>query len=327
MKQRIGIAIDERGWHERYAEGARTLDLPFELFDIRDSDWINRVKRYACVVWRVSTDIPWLEQGFEKIYFMNAHLGIRTFPNWSTFATYDNKRAQAYLFSEQNVPTPRTLVSYDRRECEAFLESATFPFVSKTAGGSASRGVRLIRNRRSAQKQIGQVFGDSLTERVLRRLGRQYPRRVDTPRGYVYWQEFIRNNERDCRITVLGKRYVFILYRRNRSGDFRASGSGMLEYEGPAGQREARFLVELCRRNDYDCMAFDLLFRGEDFVVSEMSCTFPMTFLDAVPQYYDCVEDRTNVIRADRVWAQTLFMRYVGNWFTMKGERESGVRI
>src|SRR5687768_9192585 len=93
----IGIAKDVKGWYERFEQAARRQNLNFEIFDIARSDWMQQVRRYACIVWRPSIEHPWLEQAKEKIYFMESELGLRVFPNWKTFSLYDNKKAQAYF--------------------------------------------------------------------------------------------------------------------------------------------------------------------------------------------------------------------------------------
>lgn len=48
-------------------------------------------------------------------------------------------------------------------------------------------------------------------------------------KGYVYFQEFLPGNTFDTRIVVIGKR-AFGCVRDNRDKDFRASGSGRVDY-------------------------------------------------------------------------------------------------
>src|SRR5262245_22007624 len=95
--QRIGIAIDKTGWWSKYEELAKAMDLDHEVFEIERSDWLERTKRFACVLWRPNLDPPYCDEAREKIYFIEQFLQKRVFPNWSTFWHYDNKRAQAYL--------------------------------------------------------------------------------------------------------------------------------------------------------------------------------------------------------------------------------------
>lgn len=49
-------------------------------------------------------------------------------------------------------------------------------------------------------------------------------------KDYVYFQKFLPNNTYDIRITVIGER-CFGFIRYNRENDFRASGSGKIEYD------------------------------------------------------------------------------------------------
>src|SRR5690606_15154424 len=49
-------------------------------------------------------------------------------------------------------------------------------------------------------------------------------------KGYLYFQEFMPKNEFDTRLIVIGNR-CFGIRRYNRTGDFRASGSGLIKYE------------------------------------------------------------------------------------------------
>jgi glutathione synthase/RimK-type ligase-like ATP-grasp enzyme len=283
----VGIARDAKGWFERFEQYGRDLGLMCEVFDIGRSDWLSRVPKYACVVWRPSFEHPWLEQAREKIYFMETQLKIRVFPNWNTFWMYDNKKAEAYLLRELEVPRPETFVSYCRDECDEYLGICKFPIVSKTSGGAGSSGVRLLRTPADARREVQRVFGGRFRKRAFARLGYSTPLRLTRPEEYVVWQEFIPGNQGDCRITIIGGRYGYVLYRRNRPGDFRASGSGLLSYDGPVGEHEVSFLADVCRKSGFDTMAFDVLFRGSDFVVTEMSYTHPIAFLDKVPGSYE----------------------------------------
>jgi hypothetical protein len=49
-------------------------------------------------------------------------------------------------------------------------------------------------------------------------------------RGYIYFQDFIPDNEYEFRVFAIGKR-VFAYRRRVRSGDFRASGTGNFDFD------------------------------------------------------------------------------------------------
>ena len=48
-------------------------------------------------------------------------------------------------------------------------------------------------------------------------------------RGKIVVQEFIPGLKNDYKVLIFGSKY-YVLYRRVREGDFRASGQGLLEY-------------------------------------------------------------------------------------------------
>jgi hypothetical protein len=78
-------------------------------------------------------------------------------------------------------------------------------------------------------------------------------------KGYLYFQDFLPNNTKDTRVTVIGDR-AFAYTRGVRPHDFRASGSGRLNYD--LGQIDIR-CVELAhryaRRIGGQSMAFDFI--------------------------------------------------------------------
>ena len=57
------------------------------------------------------------------------------------------------------------------------------------------------------------------------REGKLFPKEL----GYVYFQEFIDDNKQDIRVSVIGGK-AWAFKRRVRDNDFRASGSGMIDY-------------------------------------------------------------------------------------------------
>ena len=59
---------------------------------------------------------------------------------------------------------------------------------------------------------------------------RRWDKEMGLERGYVYFQDFIPDNKFDTRITVINNHYAFGFTRNVRKNDFRASGSGSIDY-------------------------------------------------------------------------------------------------
>ena len=319
----LGIAVDKTGWWRRFEETAESLGLHHEVFEIERSDWMDRVDRYGYVLWRPNLDPPFGEEAKEKIFFMERHLGRRVFPNWSTFWHYDNKRAQAYFFRRYGVPSPETFVSFLEEDARTYLEGRALPLVSKRAGGASSDEVRSLVDTRAARRELRRVFSRPPLTRALARLGISLRMSSRSQSGYVLWQEMVPGNRRDLRVTVIGRRYAFAYYRNNRPGDFRASGSGLIDYEVPTPTREMCYCIGLCREHDFDSMAFDIVYRGDQFQILEMSYAFVDRLIHQVPGHYT-LEDGQLQFHPGHVWPQELVVRHVRDQMIADGAIPDG---
>ena len=308
----LGIAWDKTGWWRRYAEFAQHAGIDFEIFEMERSDWISAVRRHHLILWRANLDPPFAEEAKEKIYFTERFLGRRIVPNWDTFWHYDNKRAQAYMFALQDIPSPSTFVSYSRAEADAHVSALHFPVVSKRAGGAASENVWLLAKPASARQEVRRAFGDPLWVKALRRVGIQLRLTPRSQSGDVIWQQFIPSNPRDLRITVIGNDRVFAFWRNNRPNDFRASGSGSIDYTTEGVEEECLVCLDICRRNNFDSMAFDLVYDEGRFLVLEMSCAFNDEAIYRAPSHFVIDPGTTRLRRVDgHVWPQALQIDYV----------------
>jgi glutathione synthase/RimK-type ligase-like ATP-grasp enzyme len=114
-------------------------------------------------------------------------------------------------------------------------------------------------------------------------------RSIHWERGYAYFQEFIPANDHDTRVTVIGDR-AFAFRRMVRPGDFRASGSGSIDYDpGAIDQECIRTAFEAARKIGTTCIAFDFVRRPSDGVqlIIEMSFAFKSEAVFACPGHWD----------------------------------------
>jgi glutathione synthase/RimK-type ligase-like ATP-grasp enzyme len=79
-------------------------------------------------------------------------------------------------------------------------------------------------------------------------------------KNYVYYQKYLPNNNFDTRVTVIGDR-AFAFRRFNRTRDFRASGSGKIDYDMDSiDKRMIKIALETSEECGFQCMAFDFLY-------------------------------------------------------------------
>lgn len=148
---------------------------------------------------------------------------------------------------------------YSKTDARKWIKTAEFPLVFKLRGGSGATNVKLVQNIKHAEKLINRSFGkgflsidriQNIKERlyklrkspntknifyVLKGLVRYFiPTETEIfsiyHKGYIYFQNFIPNNNYDTRVEVIGNRCTAIR-RYNRKNDFRTSGSGDWDFD------------------------------------------------------------------------------------------------
>jgi hypothetical protein len=299
-------------------------------------DWLEAVRPHDLILWKPYTmGVSGAAHFKEKIFLLESHLGKLVVPNYATIWHFESKIAQSHLFALEGVPTPATVATFDDEEAAALLSTCPMPVVVKRSEGASSQYVRLVRSRKEARRLLewafcgerywkarqmgGPLLWSALTlvpNRWFWKFLLQYALGKEIP-AHLYWQEYVAGNEADLRITVIGDRYAYGFWRKNRPRDFRASGSGVLDFTRPIPEAPVRYCLELSRRLGVDSMAYDLLFRGDQFLIGEMS----YAYLDAPPYktagHYE-LDDRGGLAFVPgHVWPQTLWVE----WALRKWER------
>lgn len=118
-------------------------------------------------------------------------------------------------------------------EFMAAADGLPYPVLIKRPEGSMSRGVSLAGNRHEAVRIARRVMHTpDITLKIrdiLRQLKHKNYVRESWHRRKIMVQEFIPGLKNDYKVLVFGSKY-YVLFRKVREGDFRASGQGLLEY-------------------------------------------------------------------------------------------------
>lgn len=116
-------------------------------------------------------------------------------------------------------------------ELKGFEKNLSYPLIIKEAKGAMSKGVFLARNSKELYRYVKKVsdtpnlkFKLWETAKYIRRNGRI--KISSTNRNKFVIQNFIEDLDGDFKVLVYGEKY-YILKRKNRKNDFRASGSGI----------------------------------------------------------------------------------------------------
>jgi glutathione synthase/RimK-type ligase-like ATP-grasp enzyme len=115
----------------------------------------------------------------------------------------------------------------------------------------------------------------------------EYARVTGRENGYVYFQDYIPDNEFDIRVIVIGRR-AFAIKRLVRDNDFRASGSGSILYDkSNFNDNTIRLAFEISEKLNDQCMAYDFVFMNDKPLVVEISYGFSMKGYDECVGYWE----------------------------------------
>jgi len=311
------LAIHHRpgSFSDRWIAYCEEQGIDYKIVNAFDTDIIQQVSDCDAFMWHHNHTAFKDKLTAKRILFALEHAGIKVFPNFKTGWHFDDKVAQKYLLEAIGAPLVPSYVFYDKQEALDWVSKTTFPKVFKLKGGSGSSNVRLVKSSQEAKKIIKTAFsrGFSQSSRLgvfkehLRKIkeGEQgiligvakalfrlvalsdYAKQQSTEKGYVYFQDFVPNNDFDVRVVVVAgraaaeKRYV-------RENDFRASGSGKFSYED-IDERIIKIAFETAKKLNLQSAAFDFIYDNENKpLIVEVSYGFGTGGISKAPGYWDC---------------------------------------
>jgi glutathione synthase/RimK-type ligase-like ATP-grasp enzyme len=241
---------------KKYIDILEYNNIPYKLFNINDINLFNEIKNLDFLIYafpHTHTEKKW---GKNIIYLIEKEIGIPCFPNYNEIWHYDEKLIQTILFQSHDLPFIPTRVFFDKKAADDWLINTEYPLVFKLSSGAGSGAVSLIKSYAEAKKITKRIFtkginqkdvpGSNTEESMLRRwkynmeqwirsnyhssYGREYEKYYEKQVGYAIFQQFLPDNHFDTRVNIIGDR-AFAFRRMNRPNDFRASGSGRIDYD------------------------------------------------------------------------------------------------
>ena len=251
--------IISSGFTDRWIEYCSLNSIPFIKVNCYDSNIIEILQDCSALMWHWNYEY-YQDYLFAKQLLVTLNkLEFKVFPEfWTTFL-FDDKLGQKYLFEALNLPIPKTYVFYEKKSAISWAHSIQYPIVFKLRCGAGSQNVQLVSSFSSANKLIKKAFSSGFNSRnnyqiikdrylkfnrnknsnslydLIKSIYRLFIPKFDSKVikreiGYVMFQEFLPNNDFDTRLIILGNR-CFGITRFNRKNDFRASGSGFIDYD------------------------------------------------------------------------------------------------
>jgi hypothetical protein len=261
--------------------------------DVRRPDILGQLNNCNGFMWRWAHFAGMGRIARRLLPVIENQLGLVVYPDQKTWWHYDDKIAQTYLLTAVGIPIPKTWIWYDQVGAKGWSAHAPYPIVMKLSSGASSTNVILVHNFQDANFWIDRMFRGRLVNlnskflwgssnrlyTALRAIflgnGLILPDNgIELQSGYVYFQELLGGNKFDTRVTIIGKR-AFAFRRFNRQGDFRASGSGRIDWNPDMiDEKFIRLAFQAAQRIGSQSCAVDGLYRNGEPVVVEISYTY-----------------------------------------------------
>ena len=312
------IAIHKRpaSFSARWILYCQENNVPFKIVNCYDSDIIEQLKDCDGLMWHWAHYDHKAQLFARQLTYSLEIVGKKVFPDSKTCWHYDDKLGQKYLLEVIGAPFVPTYVFYDKSQALKWAENARYPMVFKLRGGAGSENVKIVRDIPKAKKLIKQAFGKGFKARdrknflkerlwhfkrdkdfttlfkISKGIGRLFipteaEKTLHSEKNYVYFQEFIPENDHDIRIIVIGNR-AFAIKRMVRERDFRASGSGVIVYDPSQIPRICiEWSFKISSKLQSQCLAYDFVFQNNKPFLVEISYAFARTGYLPCPGYWD----------------------------------------
>ena len=312
---KLAIHNSKSGFHSRWIKYCELNSISYKLVDCYETNIMEKLKDCSGLMWHHNQASPKDILFAKQLLFSLEQSGINVFPNFNTAWHFDDKVGQKYLLESIEAPLVPSFVFYSKKIALAWIEQTSFPKVFKLRGGAGSANVKLARSKKAAVSLINTAFNkgfsqyeslSNLKERWRKyREGKtslwdvikggirifiepEYSKVIGKERGYIYFQEFIPNNNFDIRIIVIAGK-AFALKRMVREGDFRASGSGDFKFaKEEFDERCVQIAFETNHKLRAQCLAYDFVFdKNNNPLIVEISFGFVKEVYDPCPGYWD----------------------------------------
>ncbi len=306
--------IKDESYSEKWGKFLKDRGVEVVFVNFSDPFFFEKIQKTNGVMWRPAHNPDDKQKANRFIYLVDKILQKPIFPNFNTYWHYDDKVAQFFLFKALDIPTPKTWLFWNKDMALKWVEKTNYPIIHKLAVGASSENVILVNSISEAKNQIetdfkGIIPGKKfpiktlLINKHLKQIIKRFSMSVNyflrgyfpsfpehswqVEKNYTYFQEFLPNNFFDTRVTVIGKR-AFAFRRWNRKDDFRASGSGMIDYDSSNIDKEMiRMAFDFSEKGQFQTMAYDFLYKSNKPVVSEISYTFQDEAVFRCPGHWD----------------------------------------
>lgn len=311
---KIAIHHNPNGFSKRWIDYCEKNNIDYKLVNAFDNNIVEQLKDYDIFMWHHHHAQHKDVLTAKRILFSLEHAGVKVFPDFKTGWHFDDKVAQKYLLEAIGAPLVPSYVFYNKKQALNWAKETSYPKVFKLKGGAGASNVKLVKTYKDCIKLIDKAFSRGFAQfdgvEYFKERLRKYNKGEDNfigilkgfarifikpdfaikqanEKGYLYFQEFIPNNDFDIRVIVIGEK-AFAIKRMVRVNDFRASGSGNILYEkNEIDEVFLRTAFDVNTKLQSKCTAFDFISHDGKPLIVEISYGFSIHAYDFCPGYWD----------------------------------------
>jgi glutathione synthase/RimK-type ligase-like ATP-grasp enzyme len=311
---KIAIHHTKGSFSDRWIAYCEKQHISYKIVDCYKNDIIQQVDDCTALMWHFHHAHPKDTLFAKQLLYAVAAMGKKIFPDFNTSWHFDDKVGQKYLLEAAGAPLVPSYVFYEKREALEWIHNSSFPKVFKLRSGASSANVSLAKSKKEAVALVNKAFGEGFTqyngwtnfkERIRKfRKGNttffdvckgfirifyttEFSKVAGREKGYIYFQEFIANNDSDIRVIVVDEK-AFAIKRMVRENDFRASGGGTILYHKELFDIETiKTALAITKKLNAQCLAFDFVYKDGQPLIVEISYGYANEAYDPVQGYWD----------------------------------------
>lgn len=294
--------------------GFNAIFISFTDIDFRKNNYNGKFMVYTS-----SEDPGYYYKDFiEDIIFGLELQGAKLIPAYKFLRANNNKILMEILRDLSNDQTLYNISSSyfgTIKKLQDKLNSFKYPVVIKTAGGAMSTGVYLAKNKKELLR-FAKLISRSRNwwkelwdiKNYIKHGGKLILNSRFRKKFIV--QNFIPGLKNDWKILIYGNKY-YVLNRKVRKNDFRASGSGLFNFEKNLPNGLLEFANAVVTKFNLPQLSLDVAFDGENFILIELQALyFGTKTIEYAPFYFKNEGNDWNIIEEksilEKVYAESI---------------------
>ena len=255
------------------------------------------------IIYSSSQNVEYKSYIEDVLFYLSKHNIL--IPRFEIFKSHENKGFQELLKKDRNICSLKCLYLAVNEDIEKYKNQIDYPVVLKKVTGSSSKGVYKINCEKELNKQLKKINSkETIIERLKYWLKRYILRRIKRDKynddyfkesksiGRFVLQEYVPSNGEDWKVLIVNNKY-YVLNRKAKKDDFRASGSGIRIFNQPPESilNYAKYIYDLL---DVPFISLDLCTDGQkEYLIEFQGTHFGM---------YTLIESKFHYIYDNNQW-------------------------